>query len=164
MLPEPEKPHQKPLRFDFQTMKKIAQFAFVLFVRSLVRFFLYVTTVESKDGPNSRRILRPTSFFSSHLRSKALPCTIEPPASPRPATGRLYDQPTNCCCIVWLSMGPLLGESVGISDVNSLSKFAVSRSSTTLGRKEGSYLRSRSLRQSIEWKKGCAWIVCHHIS
>jgi hypothetical protein len=32
--------------------------------------------------------------------SKALACEILPPASPRPSTGLLYDQPANCCCIV----------------------------------------------------------------
>ena len=32
--------------------------------------------------------------------SNALLCEILPPASPRPSTGLLYDQPANCCCIV----------------------------------------------------------------
>lgn len=31
---------------------------------------------------------------------------ILPPASPRPSTGRLYDHPANCCCIVDESIGP----------------------------------------------------------
>lgn len=52
--------------------------------------------------------------------------TTLPPASPRPATGRLYDQPANCCCIVCESIGPSTYESVGASEVNSRSKFAVS--------------------------------------
>ena len=52
-----------------------------------------------------------------------------PPASPRPATGRLYDQPVNCCCIVCESIGPSTYESAGASDVNSRSKFPVSRAS-----------------------------------
>lgn len=52
-----------------------------------------------------------------------------PPASPRPATGLLYDQPANCCCIVSDNIGPSTYESLGISDVNSLSKLAVSLAS-----------------------------------
>lgn len=54
----------------------------------------------------------------------------EPPASPSPATGRLYDHPANCCCIVCDSMGPSTYESVGASEVNSRSKLAVSFAST----------------------------------
>lgn len=54
----------------------------------------------------------------------------DPPASPRPATGRLYDQPANCCCIVCDSIGPSTYESVGASEVNSRSKLAVSLAST----------------------------------
>lgn len=93
-----------------------------------------------------------------------------PPASPSPATGRLYDHPANCCCIVCDSMGPSTYESVGASDVNSRSKFAVSRASvyssisnfqdakhaglpTTLGRKLGSYFLCRSFLQSMFEKK-----------
>ena len=49
-----------------------------------------------------------------------------PPASPNPATGRLYDQPANCFCTVCDSIGPSTYESVGASEVNSRSKFAVS--------------------------------------
>lgn len=94
----------------------------------------------------------------------------EPPASPRPATGRLYDHPANCCCIVWDSIGPSTYESVGASDVNSRSKLAVSLASTyvdiskqarfralrvptTLGLKLGSYFLSSSFLQSMLWKK-----------
>jgi hypothetical protein len=52
-----------------------------------------------------------------------------PPASPSPATGRLYDHPANCCCMVCESIGPSTYESAGASEVNSRSKFAVSRAS-----------------------------------
>lgn len=38
--------------------------------------------------------------FQIYLWSKALLCEILPPASPRPSTGLLYDQPANCCCMV----------------------------------------------------------------
>lgn len=93
-----------------------------------------------------------------------------PPASPRPATGLLYDQPANCCCIVCDSRGPSTYESLGASEVNSRSKLAVSRASicrirqslisaysglllTTLGLKLGSYFRCKSFLQSILAKK-----------
>src|SRR3982751_5496856 len=72
--------------------------------------FLYLSVTPSKEG----------SF-------------TEPPASPRPATGRLYDQPANCCCIVWESIGPSTYESVGASEVNSRSKLAVSFASSCTG-------------------------------
>jgi hypothetical protein len=55
-----------------------------------------------------------------------------PPASPSPATGRLYDQPANCCCIVCDSIGPSTYESVGASEVNSRSKLPVSRASVCI--------------------------------
>jgi hypothetical protein len=58
--------------------------------------------------------------------SKADGSLTLPPASPNPATGRLYDQPANCCCMVCESIGPSTYESVGASDVNSRSKLAVS--------------------------------------
>lgn len=82
---------------------------------------------------SSSRTLKSSLCCTNFLYRSATPSNegsfTEPPASPRPATGRLYDHPANCCCIVWESIGPSTYESVGASLVNSTSKLAVSLAS-----------------------------------
>lgn len=62
---------------------------------------------EKKQAPGSSafhpRFENPPSIAITdavYRWSNALACEILPPASPRPSTGLLYDQPANCCCIV----------------------------------------------------------------
>jgi hypothetical protein len=63
---------------------------------------------------------RPVTNISCRCRSPMTDCSHSvyglipskdgsftlPPASPSPATGRLYDQPANCCCMVCDNIGP----------------------------------------------------------
>src|SRR5271156_947327 len=78
--------------------------------------------------PHRPRRVHHSSCGSHQMPSKDGSLTL-PPASPSPATGRLYDHPANCCCMVCESIGPSTYESAGASEVNSRSKFAVSRAS-----------------------------------